>query len=172
MRCSRVWSLYVRWYLFKNFALLMLSNEVGILFLLCNNNKHSFCKFSALWPLSSITTSLWRTPVNHFTLPLPYGGLQWIILHYHFPMEDSSESFYITTSLWRTPVNYFCYGCLSTVYWEFFASGKFWRKWRLEGGLNFHWVLFSLFQEQSMKTYSRVYFSLCLFLAISGRSRT
>ena len=38
--------------------------------------------------------------------------------------------------------------------------------------LNFHWVLFSLFQGLSMKTYSRVYFSLCLFLANSGRSRT
>ena len=32
--------------------------------------------------------------------------------------------------------------------------------------------LFSLFQGLSMKTYCRVYFSLCLFLAISGRSRT
>ena len=38
--------------------------------------------------------------------------------------------------------------------------------------LNFHWVLFSLFQGLSMKTYRRVYFSLCLFLAISGRPRT
>ena len=38
--------------------------------------------------------------------------------------------------------------------------------------LNFHQVLFSLFQLLSMKMYSRVYFSLCLFLAISGRSRT
>ena len=49
---------------------------------------------------------------------------------------------------------------------------KFWRKWRLEGVLNFHQVLFSLFQGLSMKTYSRVHFSLCLILAISGRSRT
>ena len=38
--------------------------------------------------------------------------------------------------------------------------------------LNFHWVLFSLFQGLSVKTYSRVYFSLCLFLTMSGRSRT
>ena len=38
--------------------------------------------------------------------------------------------------------------------------------------LNLHWVLFSLFQGLSMKTYNKVYFSLCLFLAISGRSRT
>ena len=53
-----------------------------------------------------------------------------------------------------------------------FRVGKFWRKWRLEGVLNFHRVLFSLFQGPSMKTYSRVYFSLCLLLAISGRSRT
>ena len=29
-----------------------------------------------------------------------------------------------------------------------------------------------LFQGLSTKTYSRVYFSLCLFLVISGRSRT
>ena len=32
--------------------------------------------------------------------------------------------------------------------------------------------LFSLFQGLSMKTYRRVYFSLCLFLAISGILRT
>ena len=53
-----------------------------------------------------------------------------------------------------------------------FCVGKFWRKCRLEGVLNFHWVLFSLFQGLSMKTHSRVYFSLCLFLAVTGRSRT
>ena len=53
-----------------------------------------------------------------------------------------------------------------------FRVGKFWRKCRLEGVLNFHRVLFSLFQGLSVMTYSRVYFSLCLFLAISGRSRT
>ena len=53
-----------------------------------------------------------------------------------------------------------------------FRVGKIWRKWCLEGVLNFHWVLFALFQGLSMKTYSRVYFSLCLFLVISGRSRT
>ena len=58
--------------------------------------------------------------------------------------------------------------CISGI----FRVGKFWRKRRLEGVLNFHWVLFSLFQGLPMKTYSRVYFSLCLFLAISGRSRT
>ena len=53
-----------------------------------------------------------------------------------------------------------------------FRVGKFWQKGRLEGVLNFHWVLFSLFQGLSMKTYSRVYFSVCLFFAISWRSRT
>ena len=53
-----------------------------------------------------------------------------------------------------------------------FRVGKFWRKWHLEGVLNFHWVIFSLFQGLSMKTYSRVYFSLCLFFAISRRLRT
>ena len=53
-----------------------------------------------------------------------------------------------------------------------FRAGKFWRKCRLEGVLNFHWVLFSLLKGLSMKTYSRVYFLLCLFLAITGRSRT
>ena len=37
-----------------------------------------------------------------------------------------------------------------------FRVGIFWRKWRYEGVLNFHWVLFSLFQGLSMKTYSRV----------------
>ena len=52
-----------------------------------------------------------------------------------------------------------------------FCVGKFWRKCRLEGVLNFHRVIFLLFQGLSTKTYSRVYFSLCLFLAISGRSR-
>ena len=55
---------------------------------------------------------------------------------------------------------------------EFFASGIFLRKCRFEGVLNIHWVLFSLFQGLSMKKYSRVYFSLCLFSAILGRSRT
>ena len=29
-----------------------------------NKNKHSFCKFSALWPLSS----LWKTPVYHIVV--------------------------------------------------------------------------------------------------------
>ena len=53
-----------------------------------------------------------------------------------------------------------------------FRLGKFSRKWRLEVVLNFHWVLFPRFQGISMKTYSRVYISLCLFLAIFGRSRT
>ena len=41
----------------------------------------------------------------------------------------------------------------------------------VEGVFKFHWVQFSLFQILSIKTYSRVNFSLCLFLAISGRSR-
>ena len=60
----------------------------------------------------------------------------------------------------------------STASREFFASGIFLRKCRLEGVLNIHGVLFSLFQGLSMQTYSRVYFSLCLFSAISGRSQT
>ena len=51
-----------------------------------------------------------------------------------------------------------------------FRVWNFWRKWRCEGVLNFHWVLFSPFQGLLIKTYCRVYFSLCLFLAISGRS--
>ena len=38
--------------------------------------------------------------------------------------------------------------------------------------LNFHRVLYSLFPGLSVKTLSRVYFSLCLFLAISGISQT
>ena len=50
-----------------------------------------------------------------------------------------------------------------------FSSRENWIKWRQEGVLNFHRVLFSLFKGFSMETYSRVYFSLCLFLAISGR---
>ena len=45
-----------------------------------------------------------------------------------------------------------------------FHAGKFWWKWGFKGVLNFHRVLFSLFQVLSMKMYSRVYFSLCLFL--------
>ena len=44
-----------------------------------------------------------------------------------------------------------------------FRVGKFWRKWHLEGVLNFHWVIFSLFQGLSMKTYSRVYFCCVYF---------
>ena len=46
---------------------------------------------------------------------------------------------------------------------EIYCVGKFWRKCRLEGVLNIYWVLFSLFHGLSMKTYSKVYFSLCLF---------
>ena len=38
--------------------------------------------------------------------------------------------------------------------------------------VKFSMILFSLFQGESMKTCSRVNFSLCLFLAISERSRT
>ena len=60
---------------------------------------------------------------------------------------------------------------MTTVY-RVFRVGKFWRKWRLERCVKFHWVLFWLFQGLSMKTYNRVYFSLCLFLTISGKSRT
>ena len=44
-----------------------------------------------------------------------------------------------------------------------FTDRKFWRKWRLEDVLNFHWVLFLLFQRLSMKMYSMVYFSLSIF---------
>ena len=54
------------------------------------------------------------------------------------------------------------------MYREFFALGNF--------GENDAWnvcyifrVLFSLFQGLSITTYRRVYFSLCLFFAISGR---
>ena len=53
-----------------------------------------------------------------------------------------------------------------------FRVGKFLRKCRLEGMLNFHWILFLLFQGFPMATYSRIYFSLCLFLKISGKSWT
>ena len=49
-----------------------------------------------------------------------------------------------------------------------FCVGKFWRKWCSEVVLKFHQVLFSLFQGLCMETYSRVYFSLCLFLEIIG----
>ena len=64
--------------------------------------------------------------------------------------------------------------CVSQIYRisGIFCVRKFWQKCHLEGVLNFHRVLFSLDQGLSMKTYSRVYFSLCLFLAISPRSRT
>ena len=58
--------------------------------------------------------------------------------------------------------------CMSGI----FCIGKFWRKQCLEGVLNFHRVLFSLFQGLLMKTYNRVYFSLRLFFAISVRSWT
>ena len=54
-----------------------------------------------------------------------------------------------------------------TVYREFFASGNF--------GENDAWKVCYIFTESYfcyLKTYSRVYFSLCLFLAISGRSRS
>ena len=61
---------------------------------------------------------------------------------------------------------------LITYYREFFALVNFLRKWHLEGVLNFHRFLFLLFQGLSINKYSRVYFSLCLFLAISGRSQT
>ena len=47
---------------------------------------------------------------------------------------------------------------------------KFWQKWHLEGVLNVFRVIFSLFKGLSMETYSRVYFSPCLFLTISDRS--
>ena len=44
-----------------------------------------------------------------------------------------------------------------------FRVRGFWQKRCLEGVFNFHCVLFSLFQGLSMKTYSRVYFSLSIF---------
>ena len=47
-----------------------------------------------------------------------------------------------------------------------FRVRKFRRKLHLERVLNFHRVLFSLFQGLSMKAYCRVYFSLCLLFAI------
>ena len=53
-----------------------------------------------------------------------------------------------------------------------FCVGKLCRKWSFGCVLNFHRVLFSLFQGLSMKTYSGVYFLLRLFLGISGRLRT
>ena len=65
--------------------------------------------------------------------------------------------------------------CLNLVKYRIsgiFRDGKIWRKWCQEGVFNFHWDLFSLFEVFSMENYHRVYFSLCLFLAISGRSRT
>ena len=63
-----------------------------------NKNKHSFCKFSASWPLSSK-----KKNVNNDNLCKIHGGLYiasalimhkecLFLLHYHFPMEDSSES--------------------------------------------------------------------------------
>ena len=78
---------------------------------------------------------------------------------------------YVDASVWH---NAFCH-CKKRLDYRIsgiFRVGKFWRKWRLEVVLNFHRVLFSLFQRLSMMKYSRVYFSRCLFLAISGRSRT
>ena len=53
-----------------------------------------------------------------------------------------------------------------------FRVRKFWWKRRSQGVLNFHWVLFSLFQGLTIKTYSRLNVLLCLFLSISGRSQT
>ena len=76
----------------------------------------------------------------------------------------------INNNIWRILVRIKC-RC-KILYIGNFSRREFWRKWHLEGVLNFHRVIFSLFQGLSMKRYSRVYFSLCLFLAISGRSRT
>ena len=80
---------------------------------------------------------------------------------YHMKHQHSLKSYNFTAFT----LNYI----INTIYQEFFASGKFWRKWHLEGVFNFHWVLFLLFQGLSIKTFSRAYISLCLFLAISRR---
>ena len=69
--------------------------------------------------------------------------------------------------------------------WKYYNSlvyipytGNFWRQGVLAimtfgRCVNFfYWFLFSLFQGLLMKACSRVYFSLCLFLAISRRSQT
>ena len=50
-----------------------------------NPYKHSFCKFSALWSLSSSVCFL---------------------LYYHFPMEDSSELSYIYSLSKLSPILY------------------------------------------------------------------
>ena len=60
----------------------------------------------------------------------------------------------------------------NTIYWEFFTSGNFCQNKEM-GVLFFHGILFSLFEGIFVDyIYGRVYFSLCLILAISGRSRT
>ena len=69
-----------------------------------------------------------------------------------------------STPGWRYKVNYRILGI--------FRIWKFWQKWRLTDALNFQWVLFSLFEGLSMKTYNRVYILLCLFLVIPGTTRT
>ena len=119
-----------------------------------------------------------RSRMNGHRFQINHGGNQ--LLYKHFNLPDHSirsmkvrilEKIYHPTNNpnLRTPFRrkreeYRISGI--------FRAGKFWRKWRLEGVLNFHWVLFSLFQRLSMKTYSRVFYSLCLFLASFRRSRT
>ena len=63
-----------------------------------NKNKHSFCKFSASWPLLSK-----KQNDKNVNLCKIHGALYiasalimqkecLFLLHYHVPMEDSSES--------------------------------------------------------------------------------
>ena len=64
---------------------------------------------------------------------------------------------YNITELFDIP-DFVCYRSYTVYHISgIFCIGNYWRKWRLEGVLNFQWVLFSLLQGLSMKTYSRVY---------------
>ena len=80
---------------------------------------------------------------EHFTLEASILVVRWC-------SSMSRWSLLIFRSVGRRSMSKVKY-CISGI----FRVGKFW-----------------LFQGLSVKTYSRVYFSLCLFLAISGRSRT
>ena len=112
--------------------------------------------FSVLFNSINVTLYLWLHDNPH---PHVFSFHGWYVLNL--------ENMLNTYTQWLTEPQYHYYR-ISGI----FCVGKFWQKWRLEGVLNFHWVLFSLYQGLPMKTYSRVYFLLCLFLAISGRSRS
>ena len=137
---------------------------------------NSYLEINSFLRFDSASTNQWGNMANIFLFPVficitvnvnvniailmnnvdygTYQQLESLILNMNATIND--QAIKLQQSKYICKVNEYCISGI-------FRVGKCWRKCRLEGVLNFHWVLIMLFQGLSIKMYGRFIFRCCFF---------